>query len=156
VSRRGLRISLALIAVLFAIACAKRDAGFASWYGPTFHGRTTASGERYNMLSLTAAHRTLPFNTYVRVTNLGNGRSLVVRINDRGPFVRGRIIDLSYAAAKVLDIPAPGTMRVRLEVLEPSRGAAIHGRQEDLVRRKGVIVWTQREFEEIRKAAGGV
>ena len=91
--------------------------GEASWYGPTFHGRATASGERYNMLDLTAAHRTLPFNTYVRVTNLANGRRVVVTITDRGPFRRGRVIDVSRRAARELDFVRDGTTRVRLEVV---------------------------------------
>ena len=74
--------------------------GLASWYGPHFHRKRTADGERFNMNALTAAHRTLPFNTYVRVTNLANGRSVIVRVNDRGPFVGDRIIDLSARAAR--------------------------------------------------------
>jgi len=129
--------------------------GDASWYGPTFHGKTTANGERYNMLGLTAAHRTLPFGTYVRVTNSVNGRALIVRINDRGPFIAGRIIDLSYTAAKILDIPASGVTKVTLEVLDPHRAAPIHARQEELVRRKGVIVWTDKEFEQVRRVSSG-
>ena len=153
---RGAVLWLAAAMLIDIPGCARRDAGLASWYGPNYHGRITANGERYNMLGLTAAHRTLPFNTYVRVNNLVNGRSLVVRINDRGPFVHGRIIDLSYTAAKILDIPEAGAMKVSLEVLDAARGAAIHRRQEDLVRRKGVIIWTEREFEEIRRAGGGV
>ncbi len=91
--------------------------GLASWYGKKFHGRTTASGERYDMHALTAAHRTLPFGTRVRVTNLANGRRVVVRINDRGPFIRGRIIDLSYAAARQVGMVQAGVARVRVEVL---------------------------------------
>jgi peptidoglycan lytic transglycosylase len=94
-----------------------RQVGEASWYGPTFHGKTTANGERYNMLGMTAAHRTLPFNTLVRVTNLANGFSAVVRINDRGPFLKGRILDLSYKAARALGANSPGVIRVRLEVV---------------------------------------
>jgi rare lipoprotein A (peptidoglycan hydrolase) len=94
-----------------------RQVGEASWYGPDFHGRLTASGERYNMLSLTAAHRDLPFNTLVRVTNLDNGREVVVRINDRGPFLKGRILDLSYGAARALGANRPGVVRVRIEVV---------------------------------------
>ncbi|TBH21080.1 septal ring lytic transglycosylase RlpA family protein [Thermus thermamylovorans] len=90
--------------------------GLAVWYGPGFHGRRTASGERYDMHALTAAHPTLPFGTRVRVTNLKNGKSVVVRINDRGPFGGRYIIDLSYAAAKA--IGALSATRVRLEVLE--------------------------------------
>jgi rare lipoprotein A len=78
--------------------------GVASWYGPGFHGRLTANGERFNTNSLTAAHRTLPFGTRVRVTNATTGRSVVVRINDRGPFTRGRVIDLSKAAARAIGV----------------------------------------------------
>ena len=91
--------------------------GIASWYGKDFHGNETSCGERYDMNKLTAAHKTLPMNTMVRVTNKNNQKSLVVRINDRGPFVRGRIIDLSYAAAKKLDVVEFGTAPVIVEVL---------------------------------------
>lgn len=91
--------------------------GLASWYGRKFHGRVTASGERYDMDRLTAAHRTLPFGTRVEVRNLRNGRSVVVRINDRGPFVAGRVIDLSRAAARALDMIEAGVVPVRLRVL---------------------------------------
>jgi rare lipoprotein A len=87
--------------------------GMASWYGPGFQGRQTASGERFNTAALTAAHRTLPFNSNVRVTNLHNGRNVMVRINDRGPFVGGRVIDLSKAAAR--QIGMDGTSKVSLE-----------------------------------------
>jgi rare lipoprotein A len=93
------------------------DRGIASWYGPKFHGRRTANGERYNMHGLTAAHRTLPFGTWVEVTNLDNGRRVVVRINDRGPFVKGRVIDLSLGAARQLELVGPGTARVELRLL---------------------------------------
>jgi rare lipoprotein A len=92
--------------------------GLASWYGPNFHGKTTSSREVYNMYDMTAAHRTLPFGTYVMVMNMDNGKSIVVKINDRGPFVEGRIIDLSYAAAQVLDAIGPGVIPVKIEVLE--------------------------------------
>ncbi len=92
--------------------------GWASWYGPRFHGRRTANGERFNKFHLTAAHRTLPFNTRVRVTNLQNGRSIVVRINDRGPYIRGRIIDLSYAAAQQLGMHRQGVIQVTVEILD--------------------------------------
>lgn len=92
-----------------------RKKGRASWYGPGFHGKRTASGERFNQNALTAAHRSLPFGTKVKVTNSRNGRSVIVRINDRGPFHGGRIIDLSKAAARVLGIG--GTAPVILEVL---------------------------------------
>ncbi len=93
--------------------------GYASWYGGKFHGRKTANGETYNMFAMTAAHRTLPFDTWVRVTNLENGRSVVVRINDRGPFKdkKKRIIDLSLGAAKELDMLEAGLVEVRLEIL---------------------------------------
>jgi rare lipoprotein A len=91
--------------------------GIASWYGPNFHAKKTSNGEKYNMYALTAAHKTLPMNTMVRVTNKNNGRSVVVRINDRGPFVKGRIIDLSYTAGKKIGIDATGTAPVHLEVL---------------------------------------
>lgn len=92
--------------------------GFASYYASRFHGAKTASGVRYDETSLTAAHRTLPFGTRVHVTNLGNGRSVVVTINDRGPFARGRVIDVSRRAARKLDFVRDGTARVRLEILE--------------------------------------
>ena len=91
--------------------------GIASWYGPNFHGKKTSNGEYYNMYGLTAAHKTLPMNTMVKVTNLENGKSAVVRINDRGPFVKNRIIDLSYAAAKKIDMISKGTALVEIEVL---------------------------------------
>jgi rare lipoprotein A len=91
--------------------------GNASYYAQDFHGRSTASGERFNMHELTAAHRTLPMGTRVRVTNLGNGRNVDLRINDRGPFKRGRVIDVSYEAAKRLDMVAMGVVPVKLEVL---------------------------------------
>lgn len=91
--------------------------GIASWYGEKFHGRKTSNGETYNMYSMTAAHKTLPMNVHLRVTNLANGRSTVVRVNDRGPFVKDRIIDLSYSAAKELDVVGPGTAPVRIEAL---------------------------------------
>jgi len=93
------------------------ETGYASWYGSDFHGHRTASGEIYNMYDMTAAHKILPMDSYVRVENLENGRSVIVRINDRGPFVRNRIIDLSYQAAKRLGIVGPGTARVRITAL---------------------------------------
>src|SRR5437773_7085951 len=86
--------------------------GVASWYGPGFHGNRTANGEIYDQYELTAAHRSLPHGTRVMVTNLMNGRAVEVRINDRGPFVGGRVIDLSYAAARAIDMVGPGTARV--------------------------------------------
>lgn len=93
------------------------EEGVASWYGPDFHGRKTSNGETYDMHDLTAAHKTLPMNVYVRVTNRSNGRQSIVRVNDRGPFVKGRIIDLSYAAAKDLGVVGPGTAPVLIEAL---------------------------------------
>src|SRR5471032_3129803 len=90
------------------------ETGIASWYGPTFYGHHTANGERYDANGLTAAHRTLPMPVNVRVTNLDNGKSLIVRVNDRGPFTKGRIIDLSERAATLLGYKAQGTARVRV------------------------------------------
>jgi rare lipoprotein A len=89
--------------------------GRASWYGRAFHGRRTASGERYNMEAMTAAHRTLPLGSYVRVSVPDTNKSVIVKINDRGPFARGRVIDLSYAAAKLLGVQHAGTARVTIE-----------------------------------------
>lgn len=91
--------------------------GFASWYGPGFHGRRAANGQRFNMYDLTAAHKTLPMNTMVRVTNTRNGKSTIVRITDRGPFIHGRIIDLSKAAAQAVGMLSSGTAPVTVEVL---------------------------------------
>ena len=91
--------------------------GVASWYGRKFHGRKTSNGETYDMYAMTAAHKTLPLGVHVRVTNLQNGRSAVVRVNDRGPFVAGRIIDLSYSAASKLDIVDAGTAKVQVQAL---------------------------------------
>jgi rare lipoprotein A len=96
-----------------------RERGVASWYGPTFHAKDTSIGESYNMYAMSAAHKTLPLPAYARVTNLANGRSVVVRINDRGPFVGNRIIDLSYTAAWKLDMIRAGTAFVDVEVLTP-------------------------------------
>jgi rare lipoprotein A len=95
--------------------------GIASWYGTKFHGRPTSSGEVYNMHAMTAAHKTLPIPVYVHVKNLDNGRSMVVRVNDRGPFVSGRIIDLSYAAAKKLGVDGPGTANVEISTVGPGQ-----------------------------------
>src|SRR5215470_3457913 len=94
-----------------------RQEGIASWYGPGFHGNRTANGEIYDQYELTAAHPSLALGSRVMVTSLANGRSVEVRINDRGPFVDGRIIDLSYAAARVIGMIGPGTMPVRIQVL---------------------------------------
>jgi rare lipoprotein A len=101
------------------------ERGIASWYGSKFHGRLTSTREPYDMYAMTAAHKTLPLPTYARVTNLRNGRSVVVRINDRGPFVDNRIIDLSYVAAKKLDIIAEGTGLVEVRVVNPGGEAPV-------------------------------
>lgn len=112
-----------------------KERGIASWYGDDFHGWVTASGEIYDMHALTAAHRTLPLGTIVRVTNVVNGRHVVIRINDRGPYVNGRILDMSYTAAKRLDMLHDGISAVQLEVvgqnglntvtIESAEGAAL-------------------------------
>jgi len=106
-----------------ATANGYNETGVASWYGTKFHGKKTANGERYDMYAMSAAHKTLPLPTMVRVTNLNNGRSVVVRVNDRGPFVKSRVIDLSYAAAKALAYDNAGTASVRVEVLSDSMTA---------------------------------
>jgi rare lipoprotein A len=128
--------AVVLLPCLLALACGVKRApdqpadppgfvetGVASWYGGKFHGRRTASGEVYDMYGLTAAHRTLPFGTVVRVTHLENRRSVEVRITDRGPFIKGRVIDLSYAAAKRLDMIREGVARVKLVVVRRAQVA---------------------------------
>lgn len=127
--RSRVRAVLLLGFIIGVVGCAHRgervvvgvpgavQTGYASWYGKPFNGRPTASGEIYNMYDLTAAHKTLPFGTRVRVTRRDTGASVVVRINDRGPFVRNRIIDLSYAAAKKIGLDIDGVAPVRLTVL---------------------------------------
>ena len=97
-----------------------REVGVASWYGSKFHGRSTSNGEAYDMFAMTAAHKTLPIPAYVRVTNLENGRSAIVRVNDRGPFHDDRLIDLSYAAARKLGVYANGTARVEVVAIDPA------------------------------------
>ncbi len=101
-------------------AAGYKDKGIASWYGPNFHGKRASSGETYNMNAMTAAHKTLPLPTYVRVSNLENGRSIIVKVNDRGPFHDNRIIDLSKAAATQLDVVRTGTALVQVEVVSSS------------------------------------
>lgn len=103
--------------VVLATADGYLERGVASWYGPTFHGESTSNGEKYDMYGMTAAHKTLPLPTYARVTNLKNGRTIVVRINDRGPFVANRLIDLSYSAASKLDMLKEGTTLVEVKAL---------------------------------------
>ncbi len=97
-----------------------KEKGMASWYGVKFHGNSTSNGEKYDMYAMTAAHKTLPIPSYVRVTNLENGRSAIVRVNDRGPFEKGRIIDLSYAGAQKLGYVDAGTAKVKVEYIDPS------------------------------------
>lgn len=119
---QSLKLVMVLLLLGFVTGCAATrgstiDSGVASWYGPNFHGKTTANGETYNQNELTAAHRTLPFNTVVRVRNLDNGKSVVVRINDRGPYVDNRVIDLSYEAAKRIDMVDSGLARVQIKLV---------------------------------------
>jgi rare lipoprotein A len=106
--------------IVLASANGYVERGVASWYGAQFHGLRTATGEPYDMFAMTAAHKTLPLPCYARITNLSNGRSVVVRINDRGPFVANRIIDLSYTAASKLDMIRNGTAFVQVETLSPA------------------------------------
>lgn len=101
----------------YGVGLSGTNYGYATWYGKEFHGRRTASGEIYDMYGLTAAHRTLPFGTKVKVTNLENNKSVTVRINDRGPVPRKYIIDLSYGAARQIGLVEQGVVKVRLEVL---------------------------------------
>ena len=131
--------ALTLVAAAFFAACAAHppvrpmaavdegweETGEASWYGPGFHGKQTASGEVYDMEAMTAAHKELPFGARVRIQNLDNGRETVVRINDRGPFARGRIIDLSRAAARDIGMLGSGTARVRIRVVEGATTASV-------------------------------
>jgi rare lipoprotein A len=109
--------------VVMASADGYVERGVASWYGPDFHGGNTSSGERYDMYAMTAAHKTLPLPAYVQVSNLENGRSIVVRVNDRGPFKKNRIIDLSYAAAAKLDMTRAGTAMVEIRAVGPAQPA---------------------------------
>jgi rare lipoprotein A len=128
-TERMKKIMVIMLALSFTWGCTllRREApprikrvevGWASWYGEKFHGRRTASGEVYDMYQLTAAHKALPLGTLVMVTHVRNGNSVMVTINDRGPFVRGRIIDLSYAAAQALGMVEEGVSKVRVEVLD--------------------------------------
>ncbi|MBZ5655701.1 MAG: septal ring lytic transglycosylase RlpA family protein [Acidobacteriia bacterium] len=104
------------------------ETGMASWYGAPYHNRRGSNGEVYDMNAMTAAHRTLPLGSIVRITNTRTGNSAIVRITDRGPFVEGRVVDLSLAAAKAVDVYQPGTAKVRLEVLEAPAPLATGGR----------------------------
>jgi rare lipoprotein A len=117
-TRSLLALGVLALAIPFGAARANVQEGNVSWYGAQFHDRQTANGERFNMAALTMAHPTLPFGTRVRVTNLGNGRSVVVRVNDRGPFVGHRIADVSRGAAAELGMLSRGVARVRVEALD--------------------------------------
>ncbi len=110
------------------------ERGIASWYGPDFHRQRTSSGEIYDMYAMTAAHKTLPLPTWVEVTNLENGRRVVVKVNDRGPFVGDRIIDLSYAAAQALDMVRAGTARVEVRAIDPPSGTLVASAGRDAAR----------------------
>ena len=161
-----MRFLAALVALLvLAAGCARKkrkvapapalragmtEAGIASWYGRPYHGRRAASGEIYDMEKMTAAHRTLPFDTWVRVENLGNGKTVEVRVTDRGPFVRGRIIDLSRAAARVIDMIGPGTAKVRLVAAAPPApppGGEWYGVQAGAFRDRSRAERLRREME---------
>lgn len=124
------------------------EIGIASWYGTKFHARKTSSGEPYDMLGMTAAHKTLPLPTYVEVTNLVNGRKVIVKVNDRGPFAPHRIIDLSYVAAKKLGMLGHGTTRVRVKAINPyTYHKAIHHAQGSTWRRGGGIYFQLGAFK---------
>jgi len=125
--------------------------GIASWYGDAFHGKLTSNGEYYNMYDLTAAHKTLPINTLVKVTNLRNNKSTTVRINDRGPFVDNRIIDLSFAAAKNIDMIKKGTASVKLEIVHFDNSANKYAHKKANIQRQTVskkLAWKQIEENE--------
>ena len=107
----------------------KRMVGISSFYAEDFHGKLTANGEVYDMYGLTAAHKTLPLNTVARVTNLENGKSLILRINDRGPYIQGRMLDCSYGAAKKLDFIKQGKTKVQVDVIEWGDGEYMHHRK---------------------------
>ena len=115
------------------------ETGIASWYGTKFHGRKTSNGETYDMFAMSAAHKTLPLPTYVRVTNLENKRTIIVRINDRGPFHQNRIIDLSYAAAGKLGIDKTGTGFVEIRAITPTNNASIQSAQEKIYLQVGAF-----------------
>lgn len=117
-----------------------RASGVASWYGTKFHGQATANGETYDLYGMTAAHKTLPLPSYVRVTNLENGKSVILRVNDRGPFYSDRIIDLSFAAAKKLGYAEVGTARVTVEGIDPYEWWAQQGRPVPLVMNPGQVL----------------
>jgi rare lipoprotein A len=141
--RRLLGIAIVLLVVIAAASCGRRkvktakpprigstETGIASWYGHPYHGRQAANGEIYDMERMTAAHRTMPFDTWVRVRNLSNNKTVDVRIQDRGPFVKGRVIDLSRAAARSIDMIGPGITKVKLTVISPPKLAEIEKQPE--------------------------
>jgi rare lipoprotein A len=167
-SNRALLIALAVIVALASAACGKRvkarvpvqpavavigaiETGNASWYGDPYNGRSAASGEIYDMQQLTAAHRTLPFQTWVEVTNRLNGKQVVVRINDRGPFVDGRIIDLSLAAARAVDLVRTGVAPVRLRVVEAPAAVSTSPAAETYAVQAGAFA-DRRRAESLRDA----
>jgi len=115
-------ITLVGLIVLYQVAGPYYETGIASWYGPGFHGNYTANGEVYDMYGISAAHKTLPFGTIVRVVEIETGRSIIVRINDRGPFIEGRIIDLSKGAAEKLGVVKKGITKVGLRILQRPTG----------------------------------
>lgn len=121
-------------------ACGYAEKGYASWYGPQFHGKRTSSGETYDMYAMTAAHKTLPIPAMVRVTNLENGKQLILRVNDRGPFHKGRIIDLSKAAAQKLGVIAKGTAKVKVEAIGSPNDGYVASNSKDYRNRMYVQV----------------
>lgn len=138
------------------------ETGIASWYGKDFHAKKTANGELYDMNTLTAAHRTLPLPSIVKVTNLENGRSLILRVNDRGPFAKDRIIDISKRGAQLLGFLNQGTAKVRVEVLEEEskrlKDALLHKKNEPLIAQEGLIsdIATEYNAPIIRQASTSV
>jgi len=128
------------------------EEGLASWYGHPYHGRPTANGEIYDMNKMTAAHRTLPFNTWVKVTNLENKRETKLRINDRGPFIEGRIIDLSRSGADAIAMLGPGTAVVRVEVVESPAGVSLEARYGVQVGAFKMVANAERLKQELSKS----
>ncbi|PHS68641.1 MAG: septal ring lytic transglycosylase RlpA family lipoprotein [Methylophaga sp.] len=119
------------------------EKGIASWYGTKFHGRRTSSGETYDMYAMTAAHKTLPLPSYVEVTNLDNGRKVIVKVNDRGPFHGNRLIDLSYSAATKLDIVAKGTGKVEIRAITAGKASVVDEVSQPVTRRGPVSLYLQ-------------
>ena len=131
-----------------------RQRGIASWYGENFHGKYTSSGEIYNMYAYTAAHKTLPMNTVVKVTNLNNGKSVIVRINDRGPFVGNRIIDLSYIAGKKIGVDKTGIAPVKLVVIG-TNGKIVRRRKSPYMIQIGAFLKRERALKIFNKYKNG-